>query len=97
MSEQSSRNPDRNTWGRRCDLGCESWPDRMEFAKCLRCGEETTRFSNLQPLPLSEALALLAHAKFNAYYSTRCYDLRIPVDGPLPDWYEPAADLIGGS
>ena len=92
--EAASPNPDRNTWGRRCDLGCESWPDNEAFKKCLRCGGETTRFSNLQPLTLEEATKLLREAQFNAYYSKRCAELKIPVAGPLPEWYTPASNLI---
>lgn len=52
-------------WGRRCDMGCESWPDDKKYEKCPVCGQETTRFSNLRPLDNSEA----AHAAFEAYYA----------------------------
>ena len=85
---EAQRNPDRNTWGRRCEIGCESWPDKEEFKKCLRCGEPTTRYSNLNPLPLDEAMSLLSQARFNAYYAKRCAKLKIPPAGALPPWYE---------
>lgn len=91
----AQRNPDRSTWGRRCALGCASWPDTLEYAKCLYCGEPTTRSSGLSVMPEDEAAALLRRAKFNAYYAGRCERLRIPVAGPLPDWYEPDTRLIG--
>lgn len=85
---QASRNPDRSTWGRRCPLGCESWPDTNEFARCLECGQETTRYSGLTGvLPLDEARSMLKHAKFNAFYARWCERQRIPVAGDLPDWY----------
>lgn len=83
-----THNPDRSTWGRRCALGCESWPDKLDFQKCLRCGEPTTRYSNLTVMPLDEAEALLHRARFNAYYARRCAERHIPVAGALPDWYE---------
>lgn len=82
------RNPNRDTWGRRCDLGCESWPDTLDFEKCLKCGEPTTRYSNLSVLDFDEAQRLLRIAKFNAYYARHCERLRIPTGGDLPDWFE---------
>lgn len=51
-------------WGRRCDLGCESWPDDKRYDKCPSCGRETTRYSNLRPLDKLEAL----FAEFEAFY-----------------------------
>jgi hypothetical protein len=88
MPEQRAPNPDRSTWGRRCPLGCEDWPDSLEFARCLRCGEATTRYSSLKPMGYEEAMRLLYRARFNAYYAERCSHRHIPVAGPLPDWYE---------
>lgn len=52
-------------WGRRCDLGCESWPDDDKYAKCPVCGEEATRYSNLKPLDEQEA----ASAAFDLFYA----------------------------
>lgn len=94
---QAQHNPDRSTWGRRCSLGCQDWPDTLDFKVCLRCGEHTTRHSGLSPLPLDEAERLLRRAQFNAFYAKRCERLRIPVAGPLPDWYVPRTDLISAS
>jgi hypothetical protein len=79
--------PKRNQLGRRCDLGCESWPDSEEFSVCVRCGGETTRFSNLQPLTLEEARSIKAHVDFNDYYERRCREKKIPATGQLPAWY----------
>lgn len=92
-----THNPDRSTWYRRCPIGCASWPDTLDFQKCLRCGDTTKRYSGGTPMDLDEALSLLRRAKFNAYYSARCERLHIPVAGPLPDWYEPDTSLIGAS
>ena len=83
MPSAEAPNPNRDTWGRRCELGCESWPDTLEFRKCLRCGGETTRFSNLSPLSMEEAQSALRHAKFDAYYKEHCNKLGIPASGPL--------------
>lgn len=80
---EAQRNPDRNSWGRRCDMGCESWPDTTDFATCLRCGGATTRYSNLQPMDFDEAISLLRHARFNRYYEKHCERLKIPFKGPL--------------
>lgn len=43
--------------GRRCDAGCESWPDTEKYKTCPVCGEQTTRFRNLEPLTQKEANA----------------------------------------
>lgn len=66
-------------WGRRCDLGCESWPDEDQYTVCPLCGDPAERFSNLEPLTPSEA----KHRRFEAYYEQHCHELGIPVDGPL--------------
>lgn len=72
-------------WGRRCDLGCESWPDEMLYLKCPICGEETTRFSNLRPLPEDEAKSILLHKQFETYYERYCTIAGQSVDGPLQE------------
>lgn len=75
--------------GRRCELGCESWPDSNEYAVCPRCGGETTRFSNLQPLSEAEARSIKRHIEFNAYYEHQhCLQRGISPSGPLPPEYE---------
>ena len=69
---------------RRCDIGCESWPDEPIFGHCAVCGESTTRFSNIDPtVDRDEARSLKLHELFEKYYERRCLKLGIPVDGPL--------------
>src|SRR4051794_19383456 len=89
-----SRNPDRSTWGRRCEQGCATWPDKVEFERCLHCGRPTSRHSGLSPMAMKEAKSLLVRAKFNAFYAKRCERLRIPVAGDLPEWYDEQLDPI---
>lgn len=71
-------------WGRRCELGCESWPDKAMYSKCPECGEPTTRYSNMSPLPDEEAESILLHKQFEAYYERWCIQRNQPVEGPLP-------------
>jgi hypothetical protein len=71
-------------WGRRCDAGCETWPDEAIYVRCPVCGEETERWSNLEPLDADEARTILLYAQFEIYYARRCERLGIPADGPLP-------------
>lgn len=70
-------------WGRRCDLGCESWPDDDIFDTCPVCGEETERFSNLRPLSEEEATSLRLHLSFEDFYETWCNDVGQPADDAL--------------
>lgn len=80
--------PDRDERaGLRCDIGCESWPDMALFAKCPICGERTTRYTNLVPLPLDEAMSLYKHAEFEKHYEKHCAQRGITVEGPLPDGF----------
>lgn len=72
-------------WGRRCELGCESWPDEALYAQCPECGEPTKRFRNLDPIAPDEAQSRLLHIQFEKFYERRCKLLGIPVDGPLPE------------
>lgn len=57
-------------WGRRCDLGCETWPDQELYRKCPVCGEKTDRFSNAGSdlLDEAEALVKLLYSQFEEYY-----------------------------
>lgn len=70
-------------WGRRCDIGCESWPDDLAYKECPICGQETTRFSNLIPLDKIEAEDAMKRIAFEAYYEKHCEDLDQSVEGPL--------------
>lgn len=80
-------------WGRRCDMGCESWPDEMIYQKCPLCGEATTRFANLQPKDPEDARSVLRHQAFERFYEEHCRKRGIPVEGPLPTQPEPQADI----
>lgn len=70
--------------GRRCDLGCETWPDEPLYAKCLECGEPTTRYRNVHPIDHEEAQSRLLHQQFEMYYERYCAQRGVPADGPLP-------------
>lgn len=70
-------------WGRRCDLGCESWPDELIYQKCPECGGPTTRFRNLHPMDNDEARSVLRHKTFERYYEDHCARRGQAVDGPL--------------
>lgn len=71
-------------WGRRCEIGCESWPDnKEEYEFCPICGQETRRWSNLLPLDEDEAKVAKARLEFEAYYEKHCEDLGQTVEGPL--------------
>lgn len=76
-------------WGRRCDLGCETWPDYDLYRSCLECGERTTRFSNLKPMSDAEAISRLRRFEFEKHYARYCAKKGQSVDGPLPE-VEPA-------
>lgn len=70
-------------WGRRCDLGCESWPDDAEYKVCPICSCEAPRFSNLRPLDKKEAAKAKARIEFEVFYEKHCEELGQPVEGPL--------------
>jgi hypothetical protein len=74
--------------GRRCDMGCGTWPDKTIYSKCPTCGEPTTRYKDVDPMPDDEAQAILLASQFEAFYEKRCAKLGIPADGPLPPAYE---------
>ena len=59
--------------GRRCDLGCETWPDDSKYKVCPECGEQTKRFRGVTPLTEEEALPL----RFEAFYKE--WDERMPA------------------
>lgn len=69
--------------GRRCAIGCETWPDEPLYSKCPTCGESTRRVRGVQPLPKDEAQSLLLHANFETYYERYCMKRGQTVDGPL--------------
>jgi hypothetical protein len=77
-------------FGRRCSLGCESWPDDDKYNSCEVCGEKTKRYRNLSPLDEDEANSRVQNIRFDAYYEKRCAERGIPVSGPFPPDYSPA-------
>lgn len=72
-------------------MGCEEWPDQMLYNKCPACGEQTSRFSNGDPIDEDVAKRLLLDTQFEAYYERHCAKRGIPVDGPIPDTPEQEA------
>jgi hypothetical protein len=71
-------------WGRRCDIGCESWPDEPIYQKCPTCGEPTTRFSNLTPVSAEEGRSAIRAAAFERFYEHHCREKGQPIEGDLP-------------
>lgn len=69
--------------GRRCDLGCESWPDDMIYQKCPTCGEPTTRYTNLWPVSAEEGRSAIRLAAFERFYEVHCDKRGQSVDGDL--------------
>jgi hypothetical protein len=68
--------------GRRCAIGCESWPDDEEnYGICPICHEQTTRYSNLYPLSEEEAWTKKVSADFEDFYENVWPDLR-PASNP---------------
>lgn len=71
-------------WGRRCDMGCESWPnDSVKYGVCPQCGMETSCFSNLHPLTKDEAEQRVKEIEFERVYEEHCARLGQTVDGPI--------------
>lgn len=58
--------------GRRCDLGCETWPDDDKFKVCPECGEKTKRYKGVNPITDEEAVPYL----FEAFYQE--WDEKMP-------------------
>ena len=77
----------RHALARRCELGCESWPNLSAFETCPACGEATTLYREMEPLGIIEAQRLKNDLEFETYYSDRCDKRGIPTDGPLPPFY----------
>lgn len=69
--------------GRRCALGCGSWPDKAIYATCPECGGKTQRFTNLEPMDDADAESILLHQQFERYYERWCIQKNQPVEGPL--------------
>lgn len=70
--------------GRRCSMGCETWPDDPLFTTCSICGEKTRRVGNGQPtVSFEDARLAKLHELFEEFYARRCEKLGIPAEGPL--------------
>lgn len=69
--------------GRRCAIGCQSWPDEIIYKKCPECGEATTRCNGVIPMDSEEARSVLRHKAFDRFYEVWCSQRDQPVDGPL--------------
>lgn len=58
--------------GRRCGLGCETWPDEDKFKVCPSCGDKTIRYKGVSPITEEEAAPYL----FEAFYQE--WDEKMP-------------------
>ncbi len=87
-----SEQVERKRFGRRCAIGCESWPDLEEYERCPICGEVTTRYNNLLPLTKKEAKSRAAHARFEDFYEERCAARGVTVNGPIRNLSDIAAE-----
>lgn len=68
------------TLGRRCDMGCETWPDDDDYARCPQCGEPTTRYRDVHPLDADDARSKRLHIEFERFYAERCERRGVPVE-----------------
>jgi hypothetical protein len=53
--------------GRRCAMGCETWPDDDAYKLCPTCQEPTRRCRNVRPLNPTEARSKKNHADFERW------------------------------
>lgn len=70
--------------GRRCELGCVTWPDLPQYHECPICGEPTEAKPNFRPLDEDDAAALA----FEEYYKRRCEARGVSVEGDFPPNYK---------
>lgn len=54
--------------GRRCAMGCQSWPDDEAYATCPICEELTRLYRGINPLSEKDAASLANKANFERYY-----------------------------
>lgn len=67
--------------GRRCAMGCETWPDETEYLSCPICREPTKRYRGVDPMPGKEAKSAKNHGDFEHYYTT----IHMPDERPFTD------------
>lgn len=65
--------------GRRCAIGCATWPDELKYAICPRCGEPTSRFRGMKPMSAPEARKMALREAFEHYYENE----HVVDDSPL--------------
>lgn len=58
--------------GRRCDIGCLTWPDDNKYKVCPICGEPTTRYRGVTVADDDE----INNAYFEAFYEE--WDEKMP-------------------
>jgi hypothetical protein len=72
--------------GRRCSMGCETWPDTDEYSLCPICDNDTKRFRGVEPLLDQVALSKKCHAEFQRYYKNQhIADTKPYTDAELSD------------
>jgi hypothetical protein len=82
--------------GRRCELGCESWPNKDLYKRCPECGQPTEVYRNLDPIDDEEAESRLLHAQFVLFYTKWCKmkgysaedDSTLPADPEIDAKYD---------
>jgi hypothetical protein len=71
--------------GRRCDMGCESWPPTDAYKECPVCGEPTTIYTNLYPVAEDEAESRVNHLLFEDFYENEWPSLRADFESRHPE------------
>jgi hypothetical protein len=62
--------------GRRCKMGCSTWPDKSTYSLCPSCGEATFRFSGITPLTDEQASFVVKQLEFEDFYENEWPALR---------------------
>lgn len=56
--------------GRRCAMGCATWPDETTYLDCPICRKATKRYRGADPMTPKAALSAKKYADFDHYYET---------------------------
>lgn len=59
--------PGSSVLGRRCAMGCETWPNTDDYLTCPKCGEPTRVGRDAVPLEPDVARGLLRQAQFERW------------------------------